>query len=56
MNQKAESLVHQAPAAAQKQKKEGYRCKFCGAIFQSRPDVCDTCGAIGAFDYVEYYE
>ncbi|MCI9609083.1 MAG: rubrerythrin [Oscillibacter sp.] len=50
-----------APAAkasspAPRQKKEGYRCQFCGAIFERRPDVCDTCGAIGAFDYVEYYE
>lgn len=41
---------------APKQKKEGYRCQFCGAVFESRPDVCDTCGAIGAFDYVVYYE
>lgn len=44
------------PAAAPKQKKEGYRCQFCGAIFAERPDVCDTCGAIGAFDFVEYCE
>lgn len=45
-----------APAPAPKTKKEGYRCQFCGAIFENRPDVCDTCGAIGAFDYVQYYE
>ena len=46
-----------APAKPQpKQKREGYRCQFCGAIFENRPDVCDTCGAIGAFEYVEYYE
>lgn len=44
-----------AKAPAPKQKKEGYRCQFCGAIFERRPDVCDTCGAIGAFDYVGYY-
>lgn len=44
------------PPAAPKQKREGYRCQFCGAIFDKRPDVCDTCGAIGAFEYVEYFE
>lgn len=41
---------------ATKEKREGYRCQFCGAVFDGRPDVCDTCGAIGAFEYVEYYE
>ena len=58
MSQKAEAPVQQASdqALAQKQKKEGYRCQFCGAIFQTRPDVCDTCKAIGSFEYVEYYE
>ncbi len=45
------------PAApAPKTKREGYRCQFCGAVFDQRPDVCDTCGAIGAFEYTEYYE
>ena len=37
------------------EKKEGYRCQFCGALFERRPDVCDTCGAIGSFEYAEYY-
>ena len=32
------------------EKKEGYRCQFCGALFERRPDVCDTCGAIGSFE------
>ena len=48
-----------APASeesAPRKKKTGYRCQFCGAIFEHRPDVCGTCGAIGSFDYVEYYE
>lgn len=36
------------------QKKTGYRCQFCGAVFESRPDVCNVCHAIGAFDQVEY--
>ena len=37
-------------------KKHGYRCQFCGAVFEQRPDVCSTCEAIGAFEAVEYYE
>ena len=37
-------------------KKVGYRCQFCGAVGEKRPDVCGVCGAIGAFDAVEYYE
>ena len=45
-----------AEKSAPKQKKEGYRCQFCGAVFADRPDVCDTCGAIGAFEYTAYYE
>ena len=45
-----------APVPAPKQKKAGYRCQFCGAIFEQRPDVCGTCEAIGAFEYVEYWE
>lgn len=53
---KSKPAAAAAPASAPKQKKEGYRCQFCGAIFEKRPDVCDTCGAIGAFDRVEYYE
>lgn len=59
MGQKPEAAAQPVSApqpSGQKQKKEGYRCQFCGAIFQTRPDVCDTCQAIGAFEYVEYYE
>lgn len=58
MGQKPGDSVQQASTQppAPKQKKEGYRCQFCGAIFERRPDVCGTCGAIGAFDYAEYYE
>ena len=41
-----------APEPAVQQPQEGWRCQFCGAMFQRRPDVCDTCGAIGAFEYV----
>lgn len=28
----------------------GYRCMFCGASYESRPDVCSVCGAIGSFE------
>ncbi len=28
----------------------GYRCMFCGATFEKRPDVCNVCGAIGSFE------
>lgn len=27
----------------------GYRCQFCGATFEERPDVCNVCKAIGSF-------
>ena len=46
--------THEEPAP--RQKKMGYRCQFCGAVFEERSDVCDTCQAIGAFELVEYYE
>ena len=28
----------------------GYRCMFCGATFEERPDVCPVCKAIGSFE------
>lgn len=28
----------------------GYRCQFCGATFEERPDVCPVCEAIGSFE------
>ena len=28
----------------------GYRCMFCGATYEKRPDVCSVCGAIGSFE------
>lgn len=48
-----------APAVEQqkeKKLKDGYRCQFCGAVFEDRPDVCNVCGAIGSFEATEYYE
>lgn len=40
----------------ERKKKLGYRCQFCGAVGEERPDVCRVCGAIGSFDATEYYE
>lgn len=28
----------------------GWRCQFCGATFETRPDVCRVCEAIGSFE------
>lgn len=41
--------------AAQLQQEEGievqgYRCIFCGATYEQRPDVCSVCHAIGSFE------
>lgn len=57
----AQAAPEQASAPAQekpapRQKKTGYRCQFCGAVFEERPDLCDVCQAIGAFELVDYYE
>lgn len=30
--------------------KGGYRCMFCGAVYEKRPDVCGVCQAIGSFE------
>lgn len=58
MKNKNRNTTDAAPEATpvQKVKKQGYRCQFCGAIFDHRPDVCSTCEAIGSFEPVEYYE
>jgi rubrerythrin len=29
---------------------QGYRCMFCGATYENRPDVCHVCQAIGSFE------
>lgn len=29
---------------------QGYRCTFCGAVYEKRPDVCSVCEAIGSFE------
>lgn len=56
-----QTAPEQAPAPAREQqstreKKQGYRCQFCGAVFDERPDTCEVCHAIGAFELVEYYQ
>ncbi len=40
----------------QKQKVNGYRCMFCGATYEQRPDVCSTCHAIGSFEPCEIFK
>lgn len=39
-----------APASTPSKEKEVYRCMFCGAVFDERPDVCPVCSAIGSFE------
>ena len=37
-------------AAPQMVTVQGYRCIFCGATYENRPDVCGLCQAIGSFE------
>ena len=53
--QRGQAPKEEQESSSSQQKKHGYRCQFCGAVFDERPDVCDTCQAIGAFEYIEYY-
>lgn len=39
-----------APAEPQMVTVKGYRCMFCGATYEERPDVCGVCQAIGSFE------
>ncbi len=44
-----------APAKEEEKKTEivtvaGYRCMFCGATYETLPDVCGVCHAIGSFE------
>lgn len=32
------------------QERAGYRCIFCGAVYEDRLDVCPVCEAIGSFE------
>lgn len=47
---KAQPVEPAAPAPAQMVKVQGYRCMFCGATYEERPDVCQVCEAIGSFE------
>lgn len=46
-------LARMGAAPEPPQPQSGWRCQFCGAVFPSRPDVCGTCEAIGAFEYFD---
>lgn len=46
----AKSAPAAAPAAPQTVTVNGYRCMFCGATYEERPDVCGVCHAIGSFE------
>lgn len=43
----------QAESPAETTTVPGYRCQFCGATFEHRPDVCSVCQAIGSFEPCE---
>lgn len=44
------AAVQKPAAAPQVVTVQGYRCMFCGATYETRPDVCDVCQAIGSFE------
>ena len=50
----SEAPAPEVPKAPKTVQAEGYRCMFCGAIFEKRPDVCNVCQAIGSFEPVTY--
>ena len=41
---------------AESEIREGWRCQFCGAVFDHMPNVCETCQAIGSFDPITWEE
>lgn len=47
-----EAEPHAAEAASVTM--DGYRCMFCGATYEKRPDVCSLCGAIGSFEKTQF--
>lgn len=42
------------PAAPRIVTATGFRCLFCGAVYDKEPDVCGLCHAIGSFELVSY--
>ncbi len=51
-NKKSEAKSQPDTAQTQTVSVPGYRCIFCGATFETRPDVCSVCEAIGSFEEV----
>lgn len=54
LTNKGTSTPVEQPEQKRMVKAQGYRCTFCGAIYDKRPDVCDVCGAIGSFEETIY--
>ena len=53
-NAKAPVAPPSTPAKPKATLSTGYRCVFCGAIYEKRPDVCGLCHAIGSFEQTAY--
>lgn len=51
---KDKTPIEEAPKKERTVTATGYRCVFCGAIFEERPDVCSVCEAIGSFEKTTY--
>ena len=55
-DQKENQKNMEEPAVLKEEKKTeivtvaGYRCMFCGATYETLPDVCGVCHAIGSFE------
>lgn len=55
LNKQAKAAAGQTQEETQekeepRQEKPGYRCAFCGAVYEERLDVCPVCEAIGSFE------
>lgn len=49
-NQNQSAAPKADPNIAEAGTMPGYRCLFCGATYENRPNVCDVCKAIGSFE------
>lgn len=49
-NQSQTAAPKTEPSISEMGTMPGYRCMFCGATYEKRPDVCDVCKAIGSFE------
>lgn len=54
MKRSAKNKGAEAMAGMEMKTVQGYRCQFCGAVFEECPDVCSVCNAIGSFDSCTY--